>query len=344
VRVGAILPMTGTAANYGELMKRGIDIAMDEYNTTTAQAHPKLEVIIEDSKSNPKDGVSAMQKLLQIDNVPVVMPALSSVVLACAPIAEQNRVVLLNCPANSPKLRAAGQFIFNIALLSDQESEFLADYAFNKMAARSVGIFFVNNESGRGYRDSFAAKFTAMGGVVRLSEGHEQGATDFRTIIEKLRAAQVDLIFLTSYYSESALFLRQAKELGFRSKWLSYASVETPDFLKLAGDAAEGLIYSQPGFDVNGSDELTKRFVGEFRKRYGQDPDFWSAQFFEGTRLLGAAVNSGAATGEAIRDYLAQLKDFRGITGEVSFDKKGCVTRVVRFKTVTPDGFKYLTD
>lgn len=344
IRVGAILPMTGNASNYGELMKRGISIAVDEYNAVAGNSAAPMEVVIEDSRSNPKDGVSAMQKLLQIDKVAAVMPALSGVVLACAPIAEQNHVVLLNCPANSPKLRAAGQFIFNLAILSDQESEFLADYAFHKMGAKSVGIFFVNNESGRGYRDSFATKFIALGGTVKLSEGHEQGATDFRTIIEKFRVADADVVFLTSYYSESALFLKQAKELGFKSKWLSYASIETPDFLKLAGDAGDGVIFSQPGMDVSSSDEITTRFVGEYKKRYGKDPDFWTAQFYEGTRLLGAAIKSGAKTGDAIREYLAQLRGFKGITGGVTFDKQGCVTHPVRFKVVTRDGFKYLSE
>jgi branched-chain amino acid transport system substrate-binding protein len=342
VRVGAILPMTGNAANYGELMKRGITIAMDEYASTWKPASPRLEVVIEDSKSDPKDGVSAMQKLLQIDKVSVVMPALSSVVLACAPIAEQNHVVLLNCPANSPKLRGAGEFVFNIAILSDQESEVLADYAYNKMGARSVGIFFVNNESGRGYRDSFASKFSAFGGVVKASEGHEQGTTEFRTIIEKFRAAQVDLVFMTSYYSESALFLKQAKELGYHNKWLSYASVDTPDFLQLAGDAANGLVFSQPGFNAHSDEPLSKEFDGEYRKRYGQDPDFWTAQYYEGTRLMAAAVTSGASSGEQIRAYLRNLKQFTGVTGNIAFDQEGCVTRRVQFKAVRNGAFIYL--
>lgn len=344
IKIGAILPMTGTAANYGELMKRGTNIAVDEFNASAAQSAPHLEVIIEDSKSNPKDGVSAMQKLLQVDKVAAVMPALSSIVLACAPIVEENRVVLLNCPANSPKLRGAGKFIFNIMILSDQESEFLADYAFNKMGARSAGIFFVNNESGRGYRDSFANKFGAIGGVVKLSEGHEQGATDFRTIIEKFRSSRVDLVFLTSYYSESALFLKQSKELGFKTKWLSYSSVETPDFLKLVGDAAEGLIYSQPGLDINSNDEITRKFVAEYRRRYSEDPDFWGAYFYEGTRLLGSAIASGARTSEEIQTYLRNLNAFPGLTGPITFDDKGCVTGRVRFKAVKNGAFQYLPE
>jgi branched-chain amino acid transport system substrate-binding protein len=344
VRVGAILPMTGTSANYGELMSRGISVAADEFNASRAKDSPSLDVVIEDSKSTPRDGLSAMQKLIQIDKVAAVMPALSGVVLACVPIAESNHVVLLNCPANSPKLRGAGSFVFNITILSDQESEYLADFAFNKMGAKSAAIAFVNNEYGRSYGDSFAKKYTAVGGVIKLSEGHEQGATDFRTTIEKFRSANVDLVFLATYYAEGALFLKQSKELGFKSKWLSNSSMETPDFLKIAGDAGEGLVFSQPGFDADSSNELTKKFVAEYRKRYGINPDFWSAQYYDGTRLLGAAVASGARTGDEIRAYLKNLKGFPGLTGPIEFDEKGGVTRTVRFKTVKNGTFQYLME
>lgn len=344
VRVGAILPQTGSAANYGELMKRGIDIAVNEHNSKAPVGTPRIDVVIEDSKSNPKDGVSALQKLLQIDKVPAFMPALSGVVVACVPIAEQSRVVLLNCPANSPKLRGAGAFVFNLAILSDQESEYLADYAFHKLGARSAGIFFVNNESGRGYRESFERRFKAVGGAIKLSEGHEQGATEFRTITEKFRAAQPDIIFLASYYSETALFLKQAKELGFTAKWLSYASIETPDFLKLAGDAAEGVIYSQPGVDLTSRDPLTVAFIAEYRRRYHQDPDFWVAQFYEGTRLLAAAADADARTGTQFQAYLRGLKGLRGLTGPIAFDAKGCVSRSARFKVVHEGKFIYLAE
>ncbi len=344
VRVGAILPMTGNAANYGELMRRGIRIALDEYNTTAMPSSPRFNVIIEDSKSGPKDGVASFHKLLAVNKVVAVMPALSSVVLACAPIAQENHVVLLNCPANSPKLRNAGDFIFNIAILSDQESAFLAEYAYSKLGTRRVGVFFVNNESGRGYADSFASKFNELGGAVVLSEGHEQGATEFRTIVEKFRSANLDLVFLTSYYSESALFLKQSKELDFQTKWLSYASIETPDFIELAGESAEGLIYSQPGFDANAIDPITKSFVEKYRNLYRQDPDFWVAQFYEGTRLLAAALASGARTGEEIRKYFVNLKDFEGISGIIEFDDQGGVTRDVVFKTVRSGKFEYIVE
>jgi len=341
MRVGAVLPLTGSAANYGVLMRRGIEIAEREINATTA-SKPALRVIVEDSRSNPKDAVSALQKLIGFDRVAAVMPALSTIVLASTPIAESNRIVLLNCPANSPQLRGAGSFVFNLAILSDQESQFLADYAYNTMGARSAGILFVNNDSGRGYQESFRQKFSALGGVIKLREGHDQGATEFRTLIEKFRNSKVDVVFLASYYSESALFLVQARELGYNNRWLSYASIETPDFLKLAGKAAEGVVYSQPGFDLTASDDITSAFVREYRNRFHSDPDFWSAQFYEGTRLLGRAMLSGARTGEDVRRYLKSTRGEMGLTGPISFDASNCVTRSVRFKVVRAGAFQYL--
>jgi branched-chain amino acid transport system substrate-binding protein len=285
-----------------------------------------------------------MQKLLQVDRVAAIMPALSGVVLAVAPIAERNRIVLLNCPANSPLLRNAGAYVFNITILSDQESQFLAAFAFRRLNARTAAVAFVNNEYGRGYGDSFASAFTAAGGTVKISEAHEQGATEFRTAVEKFRAAGVDLVFLATYYSEGALLLKQAAELGFSSQWLSNSSMETPDFLALAGDAAEGIIFSQPGFDAEATDSITTDFVAKYRAAYGIEPDFWTAQYYDGTRLLAAAVASGARTGPEIRDYLKGLNAFPGLTGPVQFDSTNGVTRSVRFKTVAGGRFQYLPE
>jgi branched-chain amino acid transport system substrate-binding protein len=234
--------------------------------------------------------------------------------------------------------------VFNIYILSDKESEFIGEYAYNQMGARSAGIFFMNNDSGRGYRDSFAAKFVSLGGLVKLSEGHEQGTTDFRTTIEKFRSSKVDTVFLASYYAESALFLKQSQELGFQAKWLSYSSIETPDFLKIAGEAADGLVYSQPGLDLESNDEITKRFIAVYKKRYEQEPDLWSAQFYDGTRLFWSALSSGAHTGDQIRTCFLNMKEFPGVTGPISFDENNCVTRKIRFKTIRAGAFVYIEE
>lgn len=338
VRFGAVLPMTGSNANYGELMKRGIAMAVDEFNAT-APPGIQLDVLIEDSRSNAKDGVSAFQKLVQIDRSLAVMPVLSPVILGCIPIAERSHTVLLNCPANSPKLRGASAYMFNLMILADQDSEYLAEYAYRKMDSRNVALFFVNNDGGRGYRDCFAARFSELGGKVVVSEGHPQGTTDFRTTIEKFRASSVDLVFMSSYYAESALFLKQCRELSYKTHWLSYSSVETPEFLKLADGAADGLVYSQPGIDIDSTNSVVARFVHAYQDRYGQLPELWSSQQYEGTRLLASAIASGARSSDQILQYMRRLREYPGITGTLSFDRDGCVGRKVRFKCVRAGHF-----
>jgi len=339
IRIGAILPLTGTASNYGEMMERGIRIALEEIADDPKLSKSNIKIVIEDSRSSPKDGVAAFQKLVTIDETPAVMPALSGIILGCVPIAEQNGITLLNCPANSPKLRGAGKHVFNLYPLSDQESKSLAKYAYGNMNARSAAVVYVDNDSGRGYRDSFASEFANLGGTVTLSESHQQGTSDFRATVEKLRGAAVDLVFICSYYAESARLLKQSDELEYRPKWLSYSSVETPDFLKIVGSSAEGLVYSQPGFDVESKDPATRRFVEKYKNKYQEDPDIWGAQFYDGTMLLASAIASGARTGEDISNYLSNLNDAPSSCGPVTFDQQGCISRKINFKVVKSGKF-----
>jgi len=331
VTIGALLPMTGSAADYGNLMKRGIDVAVDDAARTGGA---DCKVIIEDSKSNPRDGYAGFLKLISADKAPVVMPVLSNIILAVVPTATEKNIALLNCPANSPKLRGASPSFFNLIPLSDRESQDIAAFARTQFKARRLALVFVNNDSGRGYRDNVDKSFRLTGGAVVASEGHDQGTTDFRSTVLRIKQARPDCIFMATYYAESALFLRQSKAAGLNPHWLSYSSVETPEFLKLAGDAAEGLAYSQPGIDIDAQDSLTKNFVDRYKVRYGGPPDLWAAQFYDGTRLLYAAVKSGARTGQQIATFLTGVRDFPGVTGPITFDKDRCVSRQVRFKQV----------
>lgn len=339
VKIGAILPMTGSASNYGDLMRRGIDMAVEEVNTDGGVNGAKAVVIIEDSASTPAQGVNALGKLIKVDHVTAIMPALSSIVLACAPITEQNHVVLLNAPANSPKLRGAGSYLYNIMILSDQESEYLAEYAMKKMGAKTFGILYVNNDSGVGYKNSFTNQVENNGGKVLLAEGHEQGDTDFRTVIEKFKSASPDVVFLASYYAETALFMKQAKERGYVTKWLSYSQVEAPKFLELAGNAANGIIYSQPGFDAESSDQIVKDFVSKYKERYKEMPDLWGVQFYVATKLLFQAIRETNNTSDGIKKYLDSIKGDKSIIGPISFNSDRTINRPVKFKKIVDGSF-----
>lgn len=334
VKVGVILPMTGNAADYGNTFWSGCKTAMEKLGDQT-----RVELILEDSKADPKVGISVAQKLINYDGVKVIVGGISPVMLAITPIAEQSDIVVINPVANSPKLSGLSNYLFNSTPLSNEEAEFLATTAFKTYNKRKAAVLYINNESGLGFRDNFSKRFKEFGGKIVYEEAIPLGESDFRTIIQKMKRAQPDFVFLATYYKESALIIKQSKELKYNPFWLSYSAVETPEFLKLAAGTADDLIYSYSGFDISAKN--TQEFVSVYRKLFGKDPDIWSGQFYEAVIFLNEAINN-------IKDFnnfgnelikILSTNKFNGLSGRIEFDEKHSIKGRFSLKTIKNNTF-----
>lgn len=338
LKIGVLVPMTGSSANYGELMSKGARLAADEINASGGIDGKHLELVIEDSKGQPQEGQSAFNKMVTADKVPVVLIAFSGVIEACLPSASSSRVPLINCPANSPKFRNR-PFLWNINILSDQEGYALAQFARKNMHSQKAAILYVNNESGQGFRDVFDRDYTKLGGKIVLADGHDQGTKDFRAILTRVRASSPDLVFIPSYYLESALILKQANEMGLRCHWLTYSAQRTPDFLKIAGPAANGTCLSLCGFDPDAASPQSVSYSKAYEKKYGTQAETWGAQFYDAVKLVAERMKGGAVTGEQLDKALASMQQYDGVAGPIKFAKDHTVTRSIRFKTVADGKF-----
>ncbi len=345
LKVGLVLPMTGDAAQYGVAMNRGAQLAVEEYNAKNPSI--PIDIILEDSQGTAKLGVTVTEKLIQQDHVPVIISAFSGVILATAPIAERNKVVMINGPANSPKLRGLSPYLFNMMLLSDQEGSYLADVAYKRLDKRNVAVFYTDNDSGRGFYQVFAKRFKELGGNIVIAEGHKQNESNFRTVLFKAKKKNPDLIFLAAYYKEAALLIKQAREIGITVPFLSYSAIESPEFLKLAGHAAEGVVYSQPGFDTTSDSPIMKSFIRQYKRKYNEDPNIWAAQFYDSVQVIIKAINilkNQELTGENIRKAIAEMKPIEGVVGSIEFDEQGTLKRDLRLKIVRDGKFNIYRD
>jgi len=334
IKIGAILPLSGAGANYGKWEKQGVDLAVEEINQSGGINGKKLEIIYEDSKSLPKDAVSAMNKLASVDKVPAVIAGISSVVLACAPVADQSKVVLLNSGGVSPKIRGSGQYVFSNIGDGSVEVKVMAEYAYNNLKAKRVGVLYINAAAGTDSRDVFVKRFEALGGEIVSVEGHDQGATDFRAQLTKLRDSHPDAIYLASFTKESALILKQAKEMAIKTQWLSYAPFEGQDIITIAGDAADGVIYTSPAFDPNSSDETMRVFQEKYEARYGIKSELYAATFYDGIKLLATAIEKGGYSSNGIKDALEKIRNYPGVSGATTFDNERAVAKPVILKIV----------
>ncbi|MHA1757143.1 MAG: ABC transporter substrate-binding protein, partial [Promethearchaeota archaeon] len=223
------MPLTGDAALYGQSIKKGIDIAVAEINKTGGIKGRKILVIYEDSKALPAEGVTAFKKLINIHNVPAVIgDAVSSVTLAIAPIAEKDKIVVLSPLSSAPAITHAGDFIFRNVPSDLFGGKVAAYFAVKHQCWTSLAILYINNDFGVGLKEVFSDVVESLGGKIVASEAYEQGSTDFRTQLSKIKETDPDAIFLVGY-REAPQILIQAKEKGIKAKFLGTGLLEDPN-------------------------------------------------------------------------------------------------------------------
>ena len=334
VQIGAVLPLTGSAAVWGQNAKMGMDLAAAEINTGGGVKGRLISIIYEDSQSEPRVATSALQKLISTLRVQVVIGDIaSSSVLAMAPIAERNKVVLLSPGASNPDISNAGDFIFRNWQSDALEGEVDAHYAFSTLGWRNVACLFVNNGYGAGLTKVFTEKFKTAGGRIVAEESFVQDATDLRAQISRVAAAKPDGVFMPGYPPEMATALKQMKETGVKLPILSVQAFDDPEILARAGDAAEGVVFSVPT-PPSTNDTVVASFKASYLKQYAKEPGVCSDTGYDALRIVVRALEQGAQSGDAIRKTFQELKDFPGAAGPTTFDSHGDVVRPFSFKTI----------
>lgn len=332
IKIGAILPLTGDFSSHGEDAKKGIDLALDEVNNKGGIGGKKVIVVYEDDKMQASSGVSAFEKLTTIDKVSVVLGGVgSSVALAIAPIAEKKKVVLLSPTASNPKLTYAGNYIFRIWPSDIYEGGVMSEFIYKTLGIKKVACLYINNDFGQGLREVLGKRLKELGGEIIISEPYEQGATDFRAQLSKIKNVSPEGIYLPGYYQEVAKIAVQIKEMGIKAKLFSTSPIENPDLIKLAGQATENIIYTRPAFDPQKPSEKYKAFASNFKRKYGMEPGIAAAYSYDAMEVilhsLAETSRKGNVSGETIQKAMATIKDYDGVTGKFSFDENGDVMK-----------------
>jgi len=343
IQIGAILPLTGGDAKLGESAKKGIELAVRQINDTEGLQKGKLVVLYQDSQGESTKAISAFRKLIISDKVPVVIGELASTVtLALSPIAEENHIILLSPTASSPKISDAGDYVFRICASDIFEASFMAEFAYNELKYSNIAILYINNDYGVGLKESFQKHFSGLGGSVLAVEAFEQGATDFKTQLVKIKSKNVQAIYMPGYAAEMGIILRQSKELGTNIQFLSSIAMEDPQVIEIAKDAANGVIYTAYGYDPKRELPVIQEFVKAFRIAYGEEPDIYAALSYDAVKVIAFALEKAReAVSNEIKNQLYIIKDYPGVTGNITFDDKGDVTKSITIKVIKNGTFKY---
>jgi len=342
IKFGFIGPLTGQAASYGDAQKRGIQIAVEEINSSGGINGRNIKVVFEDDQMDPNKALSAIKKLIDIDKVTAIIGETTTAgTLAIAGTANKRKIVLLSPSASGEKVTDAGDYVFRVAPSDSFQAIVAAEFIHHKGFKKGT-IVYTNDDWGNGLKKAFEKSLGRLGGEILLAEGCTPGTQDFRTILVKIMDIRPEFIYIPLYLDESATFLRQVKELKVNSQILGADNFSDKALLTTAGSTADGVIFTMPAEPHN---EEYSSYLAKYMAKYNENGNYTSASAYDCVYLLTDSVRKSSLNGEQIKNALYNVKNYKGASGLISFDNNGDVTTKVFSVIKIEDGqYKTITD
>jgi branched-chain amino acid transport system substrate-binding protein len=334
-RVGAIVSRSGAAAAYGAQVGRGFDLAVDGLNAEGGVRGRPLALVYRDDATSPDVGLEALRDLVEREHVRIVLGAVSSsVTLKLAPYCERRQVLLLSPSASAPQLTSAGEFVFRTYPSDVFEAASMADFA-RDLGLDRVAVLAVDNDDGASLASVFAERFRASGGgVVAVLTFPEGDAAAIRDAVEALSRLNPRGVYISSLTSDLATVLTLLRA-GKTHPIVLGTSTVTQDLVRLAGPAADSLVFPMPSFDPDADDPTVQAFAAAYKARYGIPPDVYAAYAYDAVRVLASAVErAGSWEAVDVRDALLSIDHYEGVTGHLAFDRNGDVVQYPRLYVV----------
>ena len=311
IKVGFFSPTTGFAAADGTSALNAAQLAVNFINDAGGVNGQQLELVYYDDGAKPDQAASIARKLIEQDGVVAgISGSYSGATRAAAPVFQEAGLPMIAAYAIHPEITATGDNIFRVGTLATVQGRIGGELVGNVLGAKKVAILTIDNDFGVSLSEGFKARAEALGVEVVLEEKYPLGETEFRPIIGKIKAAAPDVVYATAYYNEAANLVSQINDEGLDVQVVGQEGYDSPKFIELAGDASEGVIITT---DLNRDSErpMTKLFLEEYEKEYGEEADMVGASAFDAVQVLAYAIGTAGNTDpDAITAAIAGLKDF----------------------------------
>jgi branched-chain amino acid transport system substrate-binding protein len=323
IPIGFYGDLSGSTASFGTSTKEGVELALEEVNKTPPLGRP-IELRPEDDQGKSEQSNSVVTKLVESDRVVAVIGNFtSSSSLAAAPICQRNKIPMLSPGATNVAVTQVGDYIFRDCFIDPYQGFVMAKFALENLKAKKAAILWdVKNDYSKGLKDAFHETFTKMGGRIVSEPSYSQGDSDFNAQLNTIKAAAPDVIFVPGYYTEVGTIARQARDQGIKVPLLGGDGWDSPKLFESAGTALEGAYFSNH-YSTGNKDPRVQSFIAAYKAKYGgKEPDAIAALGYDALKMMADAITRAKSTdGPALRDALAQTKDFPGVTGDITIDE-----------------------
>lgn len=325
VTIGLVASLTGPISFYGAPQRDGVEMAVAEINASGYLGNTTLNVIYEDTASDPtyNEAIAAVTKLTEQDDVTAILgPTLSSEAFAAAPVAQENRTPILGLSNGAENLpQTIGDYYFRALMPESTMIPYTVAAAQNITGMERVAVLYGDDDDFTlsGY-DAFVDALEAQGIEIIREETFARGDSDFNAQLTNILADEPDAIVLAALAAEAVPIINQARTLGFAGAIIGGNGLNAPGIVNGAQDNANGVM-AGTSYHPSSDDTLTATFTAQFIDTYGYEPDQFAAHAYTGAWVMATAIRCGnSAERDDVREALTHIQNFASPLGNFSFD------------------------
>jgi branched-chain amino acid transport system substrate-binding protein len=325
VRIGFSAPLTGPQAASGNDNLGGMEMAIERLNAKGMVIGNKkitFKAIVEDDQGDPRGGMGAVQKLIDMPVDAMIGPYNSGVVIPTSRLLNDAGIVTMTVASN-PKITEQGYgYLFRVAPSDSQLGGKMAQYAAKELSVKRVAVVDDRTAYGQGLAMEFAKVAKASGMQVVSMEYTNDKATDFNAILTAIKGKHADAIFYGGYAPQGGPMRRQMRQLGMDIKLLGGESICSAEMGRLGGSNVDGNVYCARSGGMLTKNADAKTFAADYQKQYKRSPEVFAASYYDAMMLMATAMKGADVTsGPKLRTELENIK-YKGVAGSYAFDKQ----------------------
>ncbi len=337
IKIGAVMPMTGALAAYGQTCWSGVELAN--------KLQPKLKngdtikVVLVDNKGDKVETATATTRLMSNDKVVGILGALTSTNTAqVVSLAEKKHIPIIAPAATNDKLTMGKKYANRVCFMDSFQGAVVANYALKDLSLKSAVVIADQAQVySIGLAKAFKKTFKKNGGKVLKTINITSGDKDFKAVVSQIKTLNPDFIFLPTYHPEASMVARQAKEIGLKKPMFSGDGVSNKTFIDLGGDAVEGYMYTD-FFDYSAPPtQKSKDFIAAFEKETGKkELNSFAALGADTYYVMVEAMNQceNPSDSKCVNEKIKSISGFEGVSGLLNIDKEGNAKRSAVIKVI----------
>jgi branched-chain amino acid transport system substrate-binding protein len=326
VKLGIAGPLTGPNAAFGAQLKNGAEQAVEDINAAGGINGQKIQIVLGDDVSDPKQGVSVANKFAAEGVKMVVGHFNSGVSIPASEVYQEAGIIEITPASTNPRFTERGMWnTFRTCGRDDQQGAVAGAYLADKFKGKKVAVVHDKTPYGKGLADETQKAMNGKGLKEVMYEGINTGEKDYSALVSKLKQAQVDVVYFGGLHTEAGLIIRQMRDQGLNAPMMSGDGIVSSEFVSIAGPGAEGTLMTF-GPDAR-KNPNAKDVVAKFKAK-NYDPEAYTLYSYAAVQILAEAAKQAKSTdGKKMSEVMKQGKPFKTVIGDIAFDKKGDITR-----------------